>query len=251
MSQGSSLGGFAEVASAEDALPVSSNGDSTTASPLTTSPLTTSPPSAPPGTRRLARASRESLAPVEAGVDEQVRLLVESDNRRAAIDLLSRQYGDMVYSIAFRITQRRADADDVQQQTFFEALRDLDGFQRRASVRVWLLGIAHNRAIDVVRRNRREDGRRGDEEEAEDLEETTVPEVPTALDQRRRSRALEDCLRALNAKVRAALLMRFQHGLTYDQIGESSGELPGTLQARVSRAFPVLRRCLIAKGAEP
>jgi DNA-directed RNA polymerase specialized sigma24 family protein len=75
--------------------------------------------------------------------------------------------------------------------------------------------------------------------------------VPAALDQRRRIGALEDCLRNVSAKVRAALLSRYQHNLSYEEIAESCGDKPGTLQARVTRALPVLRRCLEGKGVEP
>lgn len=212
-----------------------------------------------PRPRRLARGSRDALPTVEVDVDAEVILLVESKHLTEAIELLSRKYGNVVYSMAFRITRHRADALDVLQQTFAEALRDLSTFKRRASIRVWLLGIAQHRALDVVRRSRRDESRRVEDPEAVELEEVTMPDVPSALDHRRRLQFLEQCLRQLEGETLAAVLMRFQQGLSYDEMAEAlnerrgdngRGRKAGSWQARVSRAFPVLRRCLKSKGVE-
>ena len=194
--------------------------------------------------------SREPVARVDA-IDEQVRQLIDRGHSTAAMELMAREFGDIVFSNAYRILGSHAAAQDALQQTFFEALRDLSSFQSRSSVKTWLLGIGTHRALDVARRMRREEQWQVSEVEGDDVPETTVPEVPAALDHRRRTRALEECLRQLSAKVRAALLMRFQHGLSYEDIAKSCSARPGTLQARVTRAFPVLRRCLINKGMEP
>jgi RNA polymerase sigma-70 factor (ECF subfamily) len=184
-------------------------------------------------------------------LDEQIRQLIDRDHRRAAMELMAREYGDIVFSNAYRILGSHAAAQDALQQTFFEALRDLSSFQSRSSVKTWLLGIGTHRALDVARRIRREAQWQASEDEVDDVPETTLLEVPAALDQRRRTRALEECLRQVSAQVRAALLMRFQHGLSYEEISKSCSARPGTLQARVTRAFPVLRRCLINKGMAP
>jgi RNA polymerase sigma-70 factor, ECF subfamily len=202
----------------------------------------------------IGGASREAVArgdAVEAPIDEQVRQLVERGSRRAAMELLAREYGDIIFSNAYRILGSHAAAQDALQQTYFEALRDLATFQNRSSVKTWLLGIGTHRALDVARRMRREEQWQAVEEDGADVPETTMPAAPAALDQRRRTRALEECLRQVSAKVRAALLLRFQHGLSYEEISRSCSARPGTLQARVTRAFPVLRRCLTNKGMEP
>jgi len=48
-----------------------------------------------------------------------------------------------------------------------------------------------------------------------------------------------------------AVLLRFQEGLPYEEMGRMCREKPATLQARVTRALPLLRRCLEGKGIEP
>lgn len=201
-----------------------------------------------PASGQLAVAAQATAA--ESDVDSKIRQLIIDGDRRAAVAMMMREYEDVVYSNAYRIIGNRAIASDALQQTFLEALRDLARFGGRSSVKTWLLGIGSHRAIDLARKVRREEKWRGAEEEGAEIPETTAPEVPAALDQRRRISALEDCLRGVSPKVRAALLSRYQHSLSYEEIAESCGEKPGTLQARVTRALPVLRRCLEGKGVE-
>jgi DNA-directed RNA polymerase specialized sigma24 family protein len=52
----------------------------------------------------------------------------------------------------------------------------------------------------------------------------------------------------LQPHVRMALIMRHFEGMTFEEMGQLLGEKPATLQARVARAMPGLRRFLIAKG---
>jgi RNA polymerase sigma-70 factor (ECF subfamily) len=56
--------------------------------------------------------------------------------------------------------------------------------------------------------------------------------------------ALRRCLDDVGEHVQSALLLRFQQGLTFDEMADVSGEKPGTLQARVSRAMPLLKECI-------
>ena len=62
------------------------------------------------------------------------------------------------------------------------------------------------------------------------------------------SRALEQCLAALVPRARAAVLLRYQEGFSYPEMAAICHERPATLQARVARALPPLRRCLENRG---
>ena len=65
------------------------------------------------------------------------------------------------------------------------------------------------------------------------------------------ARVLESCLRGLAPRVRTAVLLRYQQGLSYPEIARLSNEKAPALQVRVSRALPLLRRCLEEKGVAP
>jgi DNA-directed RNA polymerase specialized sigma24 family protein len=64
------------------------------------------------------------------------------------------------------------------------------------------------------------------------------------------ARVLDACLRELSAESRMAVLLRFQEGMTFEEMGRLCCEKPPTLQARVARALPVLRRCVQTKGID-
>lgn len=189
----------------------------------------------------------------EPAVEDAVRGLVADGDHHGAVAILMRAYGDAVFTHARRIVSDRHAAHDVRQQTFLEAFRDLGNFTGRSSFRAWLLGIATHRGIDAVRKLRRDEKRTVSDDELDAV--APLPDDaadPTArVDAPRRIRALEDCLRGLSAEVRATVLMRFLHGMTYEDIAHTTGHRPGALHARVARALPVLRRCLEGKGMAP
>lgn len=71
----------------------------------------------------------------------------------------------------------------------------------------------------------------------------------TQLDEARLQRVLILCLRKLDEYVRGVLVLRYQQGLTFDEMGAIFSEKPQVLKARVSRALPVLRKCIEAQLA--
>lgn len=133
-------------------------------------------------------------------------------------------------------------ADDVQQQVFIEAFRDLPKFTHRSSVRTWLFAIARHRVLDAAKSRRRA------QSHIEEDDATSVPDPrPSAgerIDDGRLRDALVACLDKLRESVRTALLLRFQQGFTFEDMSEMCREKPGTLQAQVTRALPVLRECI-------
>jgi DNA-directed RNA polymerase specialized sigma24 family protein len=74
-----------------------------------------------------------------------------------------------------------------------------------------------------------------------------VPEVEHTTESDPRSSALRDCLRGLAPHVRVAVLMRYEQGLSYDEIAQMSRERAPAIQARVARALPLLRDCMVGK----
>src|SRR5262245_39551551 len=74
---------------------------------------------------------------------------------RRALTLLMDRYGDAVYRFAYEMTRDEGLADEIRQQVFVEAFRDLGRFERRSAVRSWLFGIARHRALDATKTRRR------------------------------------------------------------------------------------------------
>ena len=190
-------------------------------------------------------ASGPSGAPVDATpADADVLAAVDAGDPRAAVRLLMARYGGAVYRFCRQMVGDDALADDVHQQTFVQAFRDLPRFERRSTVRTWLFGIARHRALDALKIEKRR-GRRFPLDEEPGAEETA--DDPSALErisQAELAAALERCLEELAPAVKSAVLLRYREGFRFEEMAGMAGEKPGTLQARVARALPVLRKCL-------
>jgi len=64
-------------------------------------------------------------------------------------------YGTLVLSVALNVLANRQDAEDVCQETFLQAFRRLDRYDRERSFKTWLLTIAYRRSLDMLRKRRR------------------------------------------------------------------------------------------------
>lgn len=174
----------------------------------------------------------------EAGAREA---LARGDVRAALAELVG-LYRDPLYGFCRELTRDDAMADDALQTTFVQAYRDLPRFSPRASLRAWLYAIARNRCLDALKAARRQRARFEviDGEAGADA----APGADRRLEDREIEAALEHCLGKLAPQVRTAVLLRYQEGFSYKDMAAVSRERPATLQARVARAMPVLRRCI-------
>jgi RNA polymerase sigma-70 factor (ECF subfamily) len=152
------------------------------------------------------------------------------------------RHGTAVYRYCREELRDATIADDVHQQVFLAAFRDLRRFSGRSSVRTWLFAIARHRVLDAAKARRRALAH----VEANNPASAPDPRPPAseAIDDARLREALLACLAQLREDVRTALLMRFQQGFTFEEMAVVCGERAGTLQAKVTRAFPVLRACI-------
>lgn len=167
-----------------------------------------------------------------------------------ALAVLMREYGTAVYRYCRQMMADDDLAQEVQQMTFVQAHEGLARFARRSSLRSWLFGIARHRCLDHLKMHRRRYKRFGPIEDAPDLPEPGGS-AEDRLSERSVARVLESCLRGLAPHVRTAVLLRYQQGLSYPEIARLSNEKAPTLQVRVARALPLLRRCLEEKGVAP
>jgi RNA polymerase sigma factor (sigma-70 family) len=182
-----------------------------------------------------------------------VRVLGQVDSRAGAreqLSVLMRAHGDAVYAYCSRVLRDPTLAADVLQQVFEQAYRDLATLREGRQARSWLFGIAYHRCLDAVKSRRRSEKRIVDE--PGNLDETVSAEPPLSerVEARELSAALDECVSQLGEQARTAVLLRYHEGLTYERMSTICGEKPATLQARVTRALPLLRRCLEGKGVE-
>lgn len=166
----------------------------------------------------------------------------------AAVTILSQAYRPALFGFILRIVKRREAAEDLLQQVFYEALVGIARFERRSSLWSWLCGIAYHRSLDDVKRARRAGAIVADIES--DVLDRLFEQPHSAMDDDRLAirRALETCLAKLPDALRGQIMMRYNLGLSYAEIGEIVGATEGTVQVRVTRYLPKLQQCLRTQG---
>ena len=181
--------------------------------------------------------------------------LAKDDPERDALEALARgdvartltvlmqAYGDDLFRHCRGMVGTDDLANEVHQQVFIQAFRDLGTFARRSTFRTWLYAIARHRCLDALKLLRRWRRRFLLAPRLPDLGDP-APRPDEDLAARAEAHRLERALAALKPKVRAAVLLRFQEGMSFEEMAEISHEAAGTLQARVARALPLLRRAL-------
>jgi RNA polymerase sigma-70 factor (ECF subfamily) len=194
----------------------------------------------------------QSIGPQVAGrthsstaQDDDILELIARRDFTGALRRLMRRHGTAVYRYCREELHDAALADDVHQQVFIAAFRGLAAFRGGAQLRTWLFAIARHRMLDAVKSRRRADAVfNAVDTEGRAAAVDPAPPVGESLDDARLRAALMQCLDELRAPVRTAVVLRFQQGFTFDELGEVCHEKPGTVQAQVARALPMLRDCI-------
>src|ERR1700751_4827143 len=171
-----------------------------------------------------------------------------------AFEFLVKRHEAKTFSVAFRITRNREDAQDVVQQSFHKAFMYLDTFQEKASFSTWLTRIVINEGLMCLRRNRSRRKISLDDVESE-LEELLPVEIPDRgkdpaeiYEQRENERILCEAMNQLSAEFRTVVCLRLEER-TASETAEILGLGIGTLKARLFRARQKLR-VMLARSSE-
>lgn len=172
---------------------------------------------------------------------------LEKGQTQDALRRLMQAYGTEIYRFCFSFMKNENDAEDMLQLTFMQAFEALGNYESRASLRSWLYTIARHRCLDKLKANRRLSARvTFVDEPPENIDEPHHDNDPVSDDQL--SAALRHCLARVSDAVRTTVLLRFQSDMSYPEIEAVLQENSKTLQTRVARALPALRKCLDERG---
>jgi len=179
-----------------------------------------------------------AVAKVRAGNEDAYRTLVERHSRS-------------VFRLAFRMTGNEQDSEDVVQETFLRAYRQLHRWEARSSFSTWLYRIAANYSLDLVRRRKRH-GEVAMAESASHSEEADIvhalPSHAPGPDRLLFSGRVQECvastLNELSQQERTAFVLRHFEGQSIDEISAALGLSDNAAKHSIFRAVQKLRRAL-------
>lgn len=171
---------------------------------------------------------------------------------QSAFEQIVRRYQRPMVNLIARMTGDRDHAEDLAQEAFVKAFRSLAAFDTTRRLSSWLFRIAHNTAIDALRRPRR--ALVSIDAPPEGREAPAVPAArpdPDPVERAALGAALEAALGRLRPDFRAAVVLRYDEGLPFDEIGHVMGIPETTARSHVHRARKELARYLTEAGWQP
>ena len=177
---------------------------------------------------------------LRALADEDLMQLMRR-GKAAAFELVYERHASAAFSLAYRMVGTRNGAEDVSQEAFLSIWRSGARYDRgRGSVRTWVLGIVHHRAIDHLRRAAVHDKRRASDEGMEErfeARERTDIEVARRDDARTVRKAMDE----LPAEQCQVIELAYFGGFTHTEIADMLETPVGTVKGRMRLGLKKLR----------
>jgi RNA polymerase sigma-70 factor (ECF subfamily) len=188
-----------------------------------------------------ARPGDQKAAPRAVDPDAQL-MLAFAKGDEAAFDALFDRWSAPLLRFVERMVTDRATAEDLVQDAFLRVHRARSRYEPRARFSTWLYRIATNLARNELRRPRRARPHASTDEDRAPALELVGGGVPAdeAVDQRRRTDAVERALDALPERQRMALWLSAVEGLSYAEVAEALETTPKSVKSLVHRARSAL-----------
>ena len=160
-----------------------------------------------------------------------------------AFEALLAKYRNQIFSLILRLVQNQEDAEDVAQQTFIKAFKNLAAYDPQYPFITWLFKIAHNSSIDFLRAKKPASVSIDDEDaplEIEDNSSSMQAQVSYSFSQTE----AEKLLGGLPTLYREVLLLQYREELSCKEIADVLGIPEGTVKVRLFRARTEMRKKL-------
>jgi RNA polymerase sigma-70 factor (ECF subfamily) len=167
--------------------------------------------------------------------DASLLARINTGDERAMSSLYER-YSRVVYSVALRVLNDPASAEDILQEIFMQIWRNPDSFSAaRGSLGGWLAVVSRNRSIDAIRRRR----------PVTALDDVVLASSFNLAGEAERNSMMERArgvISKLPSEQRKTLEMAYFDGLTHSEIAEMTGDPLGTVKTRIRSALMTLRK---------
>src|SRR5205807_3806939 len=171
--------------------------------------------------------------------------------REDSFEELVRRYQRPIAAYVYRMVGDYDAALDLTQEVFNKVYNSLSRYRSEFKFSTWIYKIAHNAAIDHLRRfavrgQALAGGTDGERGEANIESRRLTPEQESEREERRSE--IESIVQLLPATYRELIVLRHSHDLSYDEIAEVTGLPLGTVKNRLFRAREAMRDLLIKRG---
>ncbi len=163
------------------------------------------------------------------------------DGDPRAFEVIFDRHADVAFSLASRMCGRRATAEDVVQEAFLSLWRSGARYDsRRGSVRAWVLGVVHNRAIDLFRRETVRAGKDVSDDQA--ISRLASPmSTEREVDRRDEAGRVRAALSELPTEQRQVIELAYFGGFSHTQIADLLTLPAGTVKGRMRLGLTKLR----------
>ena len=156
-------------------------------------------------------------------------IMAISKGDREALSVIYDSMARMIFSVALAVTENTADAEDVLQDTMIGIVKSAHTYKQGTNARAWILAMARNRAVDVVRKRKHSVSL----EEIEDLPDPS--QEPSCVQS-----ALK-LLKPLGEKDRQVVVLHLYQELPFGEIAQILGISLASAQKRYQRAIQKLK----------
>jgi RNA polymerase sigma-70 factor, ECF subfamily len=186
---------------------------------------------------------RASASPLRELADEELMQLLRRSDAKA-FEVVYERHAGAAFSLAYRMVGNRSKAEDVVQEAFLSLWRANTRYDRtRGSVRTWILGIVHNRAIDALRRGMVHDRRRASDEGLEERFETGE-RTDAEVARRDEAREVRTALKTLPDEQLKVIELAYFGGFTHSEIADMLDTPIGTVKGRMRLGLAKMRERL-------
>ncbi|HEX8557346.1 MAG TPA: sigma-70 family RNA polymerase sigma factor [Pyrinomonadaceae bacterium] len=194
-----------------------------------------------------------AVSPATAAAADAELVVRALSGREDGFEELVRRYQRPIVAYVYRMVGDYDAALDLAQEVFIKVYNSLGRYRPEFKFSTWIYRIAHNAAIDHLRRqgsSRTEEmevaGEGGSTFEKPLASKSPTPEQETERGERRAE--IEEVVAQLTPAYRELIVLRHSHDLSYDEIAEVTGLPLGTVKNRIFRAREAMRELLVARG---
>lgn len=160
--------------------------------------------------------------------------------KKEEFSILIQRYQQDAYKLSMVILKHRADAEDAVSEAFVKAFKALPSLREDSNFKSWLLTITHNCCQDILRKKKKDIPLNESQVEALAGGDTPLQQVVRSEEKQ----ALWAALLQLPQGDRTAIVMKYYHNASYDDISRTLQWPPGTVASKLSRAREKLRKIL-------